>query len=63
MKKILGFFMLGMVLLFTSCEPTTLGRKKTLVNIAELGLDIYGSTEKDMDKTIARKGFIHILFR
>ena len=35
MKKILGFFMLGMILLLTSCEPTTLGTKNTLVNIAE----------------------------
>lgn len=62
MKKILGFFMLGMVLLLTSCEPTTLGTKNTLVNIAELGLDIYGSTEKDMDKTITRKGFKKIYY-
>ena len=62
MKKILGFFILGMILLLTSCEPTTLGRKNTLVNIAELGLDIYGSTEKDMDKTIARKGFKKIYY-
>ena len=57
MKKILGLFMLGMVLLLTSCEPTMLGTKNTLVNISELGLNIYGSTEKDMDKTITRKGF------
>ena len=62
MKKILGFFMLGMVLLLTSCEPTTLGTKNTLVNIAELGLDIYGSTEKAMDKTITRKGFKKIYY-
>lgn len=62
MKKILGLLMLSMILLLTSCEPTTLGRKKTLVNIAELGLDIYGSTEKDMDKTIARKGFKKIYY-
>ncbi len=62
MKKILGLLMLGMILLLTSCEPTTLGTKNTLVNIAELGLDIYGSTEKDMDKTITRKGFEKIYY-
>ena len=62
MKKILGLFMLGMVLLLTSCEPTMLGTKNTLVNISELGLNIYGSTEKDMDKTITRKGFEKIYY-
>lgn len=62
MKKILGLLMLSMILLLTSCEPTTLGKKNTLVNIAELGLDIYGSTEKNMDKTITRKGFEKIYY-
>ena len=62
MKKIFGLLMLSMVLVFSSCEPTTFGKKNILVNVAELGLDIYGSTEKNMDKTLKRKGFDKVYY-
>ena len=61
MKRISLITLLGLLLL-VSCEPITIGKKNTLVNVAELGLDIYGATEENMDKTLKRKGFDKIYY-
>ena len=53
MKRISLIALLGLLLL-VSCEPITIGKKNTLVNVVELGLDIYGATEENMDKTLKR---------
>ena len=62
MKKINLLVVFLSLLLLESCEPISIGKKNTLVNVAELGLDIYGATEEDMDKTITRKGFKKIYY-
>lgn len=61
MKRLSLLALLGLFLL-TSCEPISIGKKNTLVNVAELGLDIYGATEENMDKTLKRKGFDKIYY-
>ena len=61
MKRISLIALLGLLLL-VSCEPITIGKKNTLVNVVELGLDIYGATEENMDKTLKRKGFDKIYY-
>ena len=62
MKKINLLVVFLSLLLLESCEPISIGKKNTLVNVAELGLDIYGATEENMDKTLKRKGFDKIYY-
>ena len=62
MKKINLLVVFLSLLVFVSCEPISIGKKNTLVNVAELGLDIYGATEENMDKTLKRKGFDKIYY-
>ena len=40
-----------------SCEPTTLGKKNVLINLAELGDKINGKSIEEMENIIFRKGF------
>lgn len=41
-----------------SCEPTTLGKKNVLINLAELGDKINGKNLEEIENIISRKGFI-----
>ena len=40
-----------------SCEPTTLGKKNVLINLAELGDEINGKSIEAIEDIISRKGF------
>ena len=40
-----------------SCEPTTLGKKYVLINLAELGDEINGKSIEAIEDIISRKGF------
>ena len=61
MKRLSFIAILGL-LLFVSCEPITIGKKNTLINVAELGLELYGTTEASMEKILKRKGFDKIYY-
>ena len=61
MKRLSLIALLGLLLL-VSCEPTTIGKKKTLVNVAELGFELYGTTEANMEKILKRTGFDKIYY-
>ena len=61
MKRLTLIALLGLLLL-VSCEPTTIGKKKTLVNVAELGFELYGTTEANMEKILKRTGFDKIYY-
>ena len=61
MKRLSLMALLGLFLL-VSCEPITIGKKNTLINVAELGLELYGTTEANMEKILKRKGFDKIYY-
>ena len=48
----------AMMISLVSCEPTTLGKKNVLINLAELGDKINGKSIEEMENIISRKGFI-----
>lgn len=48
----------AMILGFASCEPTTLGKKNVLINLAELGNEMQSLAH--MEQMLQRKGFIKI---
>lgn len=47
----------AMMISLVSCEPTTLGKKNVLINLAELGENIDGKSMEEIEKIISRKGF------
>ena len=47
----------AMMISLVSCEPTTLGKKNVLINLAELGENIDGKSMEEIEKIIYRKGF------
>ena len=47
----------AMMISLVSCEPTTLGKKNVLINLAELGENIDGKSMEEIEKVISRKGF------
>lgn len=47
----------AMMINLVSCEPTTLGKKNVLINLAELGDKINGKSIEEMENIISRKGF------
>lgn len=47
----------AMMISLVSCEPTTLGKKNVLINLAELGDKINGKSIEEMENIISRKGF------
>ena len=48
----------AMMISLVSCEPTTLGKKNVLINLAELGDKINGKNLEEIENIISRKGFI-----
>jgi hypothetical protein len=48
----------AMMIGFVSCEPTTLGKKNVLINLAELGNEMQSLAH--MEQMLQRKGFIKI---
>ena len=60
MKKsvlFIGMVLCAMAMVLISCEPTTLGKKNVLINLAELGENIDGKSMEEIEKIISRKGF------
>lgn len=49
--------MCAMIISLVSCEPTTLGKKNVLINLAELGDKINGKTVEEMGNIISKQGF------
>ena len=47
----------AMMISLVSCEPTTLGKKNVLINLAELGDEINGKSIEAIEDIISRKGF------
>ena len=47
----------AMMISLVSCEPTTLGKKNVLINLAELGDKINGKSIEAIEDIISRKGF------
>ena len=47
----------AMMISLVSCEPTTLGKKNVLINLAELGDEINGKSIEAIENIISRKGF------
>ena len=50
---VLSIMMMGLV----SCEPTTLGKKNVLINLAELGEKVDGKSVEEIEKILSKKGF------
>lgn len=57
MKKIIGLIVLCIGVVLMSCEPTTLGKKNVLINLAELGENIDGKSMEEIETILSRKGF------
>lgn len=60
MKKsvlFIGMVLCAMAMVLMSCEPTTLGKKNVLINLAELGENIDGKSMEEIERIISRKGF------
>ena len=47
----------AMMISLVSCEPTTLGKKNVLINLAELGDEINGKSIEAIEDIISKKGF------
>ena len=47
----------AMMISLVSCEPTALGKKNVLINLAELGDEINGKSIEAIEDIISRKGF------
>ena len=47
----------AMMISLVSCEPTTLGKKNVLINLADLGDEINGKSIEAIEDIISRKGF------
>lgn len=58
MKKINLLVVFLSLLVFVSCEPTTLGKKNVLINLAELGNE--SENLNQMEQILQRKGFVKI---
>ena len=50
---VLSIMMMGLV----SCEPTILGKKNVLINLAELGEKVDGKSVEEIEKILSKKGF------
>ena len=48
----------AMMIGFVSCEPTTLGKKNVLINLAELGNEVQSLSH--MEQILQQKGFVKI---
>lgn len=58
MKKINLLVVFLSLLVFVSCEPTNLGKKNVLINLAELGNE--SKNLNQMEQILQRKGFVKI---
>lgn len=50
----------AMCLGLVSCEPTTLGKKNVLINLAELGEQIDGKSVEEIEEFLSKKGFTQV---
>jgi hypothetical protein len=46
-----------MAMVLISCEPTTLGKKNVLINLAELGENIDGKSVEEIEQILSKKGY------